>query len=313
MGMLQSYLKLVLLFHKTRGFRGSVCVLGNQEIWATYDDLKHCFDDMGVAYRTPKVVRGHSSRMFMENPTLKALSENFVHASVFFDMLGMEEYVDVDKFEADRPILQLDLNLPVSPELHGRFDLVIDGGTAEHIFDVRTVLQNMVSMTSVGGHVMHIATFQPDHGFYAFNPCLFFDFYLANGFSDPECYVLFVDYARILETFAGLHPYLRYEYGKTTLPASTDKPFLVFFVARKTENRESMVVPTQGVFAGHAEPKPPADATNQVSDDSASDRGPGGNDSRIALTLVRRIMRRARQRVSSLRRKPAPLSVLPRI
>lgn len=249
MGMLKSYLKLVLLFHKERQFRGSVCVLGNQEIWATYEDLQGCFDEMGVSYRVPREIRGHSSRMFAADPVLRGLAARFVHASVFFDMLGMDEYVDVDKFETDRPVLQLDLNEPVSDTLRGRFDLVIDGGTAEHIFDVRSVFRNIVRMTKIGGHAMHISTFQPDHGFYAFSPCLFFDFYLANGFVDPECYILIVDYARILKTYGSTHPYCRYEYGRTTLPPLDDRPFLVFFVARKAAETSEIVVPTQGVFA----------------------------------------------------------------
>jgi hypothetical protein len=263
MGMLRSYLKLLLLLHRDRRFRGSVCVLGNQEIWADYDRLRTCFTEVGVPYRTPKEIRPHSSRMFKEDPILDRLAERFVHASVFFDMMGMDEYVDVDKFATDRPVLQLDLNLPVSDALHERFDLMIDGGTVEHIFDVRAVMQNVCSMTRIGGHVVHMATFQPDHGFYAFSPTLFYEFYLANGFADPECYLLYVDYQDILRTYADPHPYLRYEYGKTVLPQGSEIPFMVLFAARKTRTMMQIEIPTQGVFArGNAglneRPAPPA-------------------------------------------------------
>jgi hypothetical protein len=114
----------------------------------------------------------------------------------------------------------------------------------------------MIKMTRVGGHVMHIATFQPDHGFYSLSPCLFFEFYLANGFVDPECYILYVDYERILDTYAGTHPFLRYEYGRTLLPPATDQAFLVFFTARKSKHLDAAVTPTQGVFVQAPTPGP---------------------------------------------------------
>lgn len=308
--MLRSYLKLVLHFHKQRQFSGSVCVLGNQEIWADYDGLKECFAQMGLAHRTPSEVRPHSSRMFSEDPTLSALAAKFVHASVFFEMMGMNEYVDIDKFALDRPVLQLDLNEPIDPALHDRFDLVIDGGTVEHIFDVRTVLANLVSMTKTGGHVMHIATFQPDHGFYAFSPALFFEFYLANGFTNAECYLMYVDYRRILDTYAGTHPYMSYEYGKTVLPQGSEHPFMVFFVARKTSQVARITAPTQGVFARVASNERASEAAPARPAVSRLERMP--KFARGPLSLLRPFVHAGRRLASRFRGAPSA-PALPRI
>ena len=48
------------------------------------------------------------------------------------------EAMDFTAQEAAAPVH--DLNLPLRPELHGRFDVVIDGGTTEHIFHIGTAL-----------------------------------------------------------------------------------------------------------------------------------------------------------------------------
>ena len=54
----------------------------------------------------------------------------------------------LDFSEIERPSLVHDLNQPVPAPLKGRYGWVIDGGTAEHIFDVRAVLSNIISLTS---------------------------------------------------------------------------------------------------------------------------------------------------------------------
>jgi hypothetical protein len=36
-----------------------------------------------------------------------------------------------------------DLNRPVRPALHAKFDTVFDGGTIEHIFDIPAVFDNV--------------------------------------------------------------------------------------------------------------------------------------------------------------------------
>ena len=63
-----------------------------------------------------------------------------------------------------------DLNTPIGPELHGRFDAVIDGGCLEHIFNVPMALANYMNLVRNGGSLF-IATMANNHmghGFYQF-------------------------------------------------------------------------------------------------------------------------------------------------
>lgn len=65
-----------------------------------------------------------------------------------------------------------DLNLPLRPELHGQFDLVIDGGTTEHIFHIGTALDTCHQLLKPGGVMM--AYIAADgwfgHGFFQTGP-----------------------------------------------------------------------------------------------------------------------------------------------
>ena len=76
-----------------------------------------------------------------------------------FDFLEFEaaDYMDVSGYE-DANIIH-DLNMNVLAYLYGKYDLVIDGGTIEHIFNVPAASKNVNKMLHVGGY------------FLAFNPC----------------------------------------------------------------------------------------------------------------------------------------------
>jgi len=43
MGLIPTALKFMIMLHKEVNFSGPVITLGNQDIWATYDDLKQFF------------------------------------------------------------------------------------------------------------------------------------------------------------------------------------------------------------------------------------------------------------------------------
>ena len=75
-----------------------------------------------------------------------------------------------------------DLNEPLPPELVGQYDLVYDGGTMEHCFNVGQVIRNIFSLAKVGGHIVHINPLNYyNHGFFGFNPTFYHDFYTQSG------------------------------------------------------------------------------------------------------------------------------------
>ena len=82
--------------------------------------------------------------------------------------------VDANAFEGANIIH--DLNQPMPVELQGRYDVVFDGGTLEHVFNFSTAMRGCLELPEVGGHFIMTspANNQMGHGFYQFSPELFF-------------------------------------------------------------------------------------------------------------------------------------------
>jgi SAM-dependent methyltransferase len=94
----------------------------------------------------------------------------------YLQALGAREVLALDASDYEGAEIVHDLGAPIPDELEERFDLVLDGGSLEHVFDVRTALANYMRMVRVGGRlVIHtMANNHCGHGFYQFSPELFF-------------------------------------------------------------------------------------------------------------------------------------------
>lgn len=89
-----------------------------------------------------------------------------------------------------------DLNEPVPAAWREQFDLVFDGGTLEHVFNIPTALKNCMEMVKLNGRFVAVTV--PNnwcgHGFYQFSPELFFrTLSPENGFSIVEMYIADVE------------------------------------------------------------------------------------------------------------------------
>ena len=77
---------------------------------------------------------------------------------------------------------RLDLNLP--HDLGEQFDAIFNLGTTEHVFNVYQTFKSMHDWLKVGGRMYHCLPMhgEIDHGFYNFNPTLFWDLAHANEY-----------------------------------------------------------------------------------------------------------------------------------
>lgn len=94
-------------------------------------------------------------------------------------------YASIDAIDLDGPAAQrLNLNQPLA--LKNGYDIVINTGTTEHIFDQRRVFQTIHEACIVGGLMVHAVPTRnwPDHGFYCYQPCFFKDLCSANGYQE---------------------------------------------------------------------------------------------------------------------------------
>ena len=104
-------------------------------------------------------------------------------ARIFFE--GLTDFSTYSAIDPGTPgsTYQFDLNLPVP--LEQQFDLVINIGTAEHVFNVHQFFKTAHNLTKPGGVMIHSCPFTgwPDHGFFSFQPTFFFDLARSNHYT----------------------------------------------------------------------------------------------------------------------------------
>jgi hypothetical protein len=95
--------------------------------------------------------------------------------------LDYRELVAID-FHGTPEARQIDLNYPV--KLGQQFEVVIDGGTAEHVFNVAQFFATCHEAAAPGGLILHHNPFRGwlEHGFYNFNPTFYWDVAAANRY-----------------------------------------------------------------------------------------------------------------------------------
>lgn len=91
-------------------------------------------------------------------------------------------------FNGTPAALRHDLNEPLKLDIRTKdvsadyFDVVINHGTAEHVFNIAQVFKTMHDHCADGGLMIHESPFTGwvDHGFYCLQPTLFYDLARAN-------------------------------------------------------------------------------------------------------------------------------------
>lgn len=107
--------------------------------------------------------------------------DGVVETRHFFSMLGVDVTVfDIHQVRGDELIQ--DMNEPLDQKFRNGFDIVYDGGTLEHCFNIGQAVKNCVQLARVGGYIYHVHPFNiANHGFYNFCPTFYHDFYGDNG------------------------------------------------------------------------------------------------------------------------------------
>jgi hypothetical protein len=244
-GVFKSFIYILAREHAAHPITGKVLMLGQQAIYADLQTAQRILRQAGCPIRPMPAELDRTSRFNDDN----------INARTLFAMLGAEsvEAMDVSAYEG-ADILH-DLNDPIDPAYHEKFDVIFDAGTLEHIFDAPTALASFVRMLSVGGQVILISPSSNavDHGFYSLSPTLFYDFFAANGFGNFSCYLVEasnVRYARPAKIY-------KYDGVGEEYPFSTRGFLNVAFFATKQTNVACIKKPIQSLYSGGA-PSGPA-------------------------------------------------------
>lgn len=114
------------------------------------------------------------------------------YADEIIRAIGASSVEAMDYSDYQGATLLHDLNQPLPRDWHERFDVVLDGGTLEHVFNLPVALASCMQMLKPGGRFLAVTVANNwcGHGFYQFSPELFFRAFSAdNGFSIVDLYV----------------------------------------------------------------------------------------------------------------------------
>lgn len=241
----QSLPHLLFLAKKYRKrISGSILQLGRQDAYFDFDTLRSQANRFDIELKSTPI-------RTVENPWTK---QQVIDDQTLFSALGFETVDSLDFVADEKPSIVHDLNEEVPTSFHGRWDIVYDGGTLEHVFDVATALRNIHSMVKPGGLAIHESPTNNyvDHGFWQINPTLLFDFYSANGYEILEAWICLFPSA---DTMHHETP-RRFIYEPAAFEALSVGRFPaglagVFIAARKPLDHKSAVNPVQGFYRRH--------------------------------------------------------------
>lgn len=136
----------------------------------------------------------------------------------------------------ERPDYAKDLNAPF--QLDHLFDVVFDGGTLEHIFNIPVALSTVSRLLKVGGvFCSHQILNLSGHGFYSLTPELLFSWFNANGFADCRCFVR--------SKFPFMRRWRELKWENKRIELTGVLPFEMWFRAQKVMEVETFTVPQQ--------------------------------------------------------------------
>jgi hypothetical protein len=180
-------------------------------------------------------LRGFAARLRAPAPGASLLGARFAEPFLI-ELLGARTVQSIDYADYQEASIVHDLNTPIPADLRRRYNALIDGGSLEHIFDVRQALANYMTLVREGGSLF---LFTPannlcGHGFYQFSPEFFFRvFSPGNGFAIEsvtmvETPLLSVEASRERRYFETVDPEV---VGKRVLFMGT-RPVMAFVHAR---------------------------------------------------------------------------------
>ena len=103
----------------------------------------------------------------------------------FITKIGFNNYNSIDLNGAYESF-KFDLNKDICTayDFNSKYDLVINNGTGEHVFNQHSLFLNIHNLTKTNGIMLHVLPFIDwiNHGFYNFNPIIFGDLAASNKY-----------------------------------------------------------------------------------------------------------------------------------
>lgn len=152
----------------------AVLDLGVQDLWMEREPLRR----VAGRHLGPADCDGAMTAIF-DDATAKPRPDA---QAAFYAIFGADSYRSIDLTDP-RADYATDLNHPL-PRRIGRYDVVTNFGTTEHVFNIGQSFANIHRLLKVGGLQLHTLPSYGfiDHGFYNIHPCAYLDMARTNHY-----------------------------------------------------------------------------------------------------------------------------------
>lgn len=175
----------------------------------------------------------------------------YIDDFTLFKSLGFKNVSSMDNKDYEGADMIFDLNYPIPEKYHNKFDVIYDGGTAEHVFHFPKLLENLHLLLKEGGVIIHLSPSNnhADHGFYMFSPQIFSYYYSANHYEILTSH--YFEYEPI-----HTQPWTIYNYSPGVIDhlayGGFGKKMLgIHIVVKKTAQSTCGIIPQQGIYQGN--------------------------------------------------------------
>ncbi|WP_024513196.1 hypothetical protein [Bradyrhizobium sp. ARR65] len=170
-------------------------------------------------------------------------------AEPLLELLGALDIESIDASDYEGATVIHDMNAPISYTLHGRFSVVIDYGTLEHVFNFPQAIKNCMQMVQIGGHFVQVdgANNYMGHGFWQFSPELLFrTFSPDNGFTIKAVLLHVPDDRRPGKaTFGQWYKVIDPDLAGTRVQMVNNRPTYICTIAQRTHVADIFARPPQ--------------------------------------------------------------------
>lgn len=191
--------------------------------------------------------------IFAEGGVLPSKQINFGTAEFvdfsepFFQQLGCDDLATIDYSDYEGATVIQDMNKPVPDSLKNRFGVLIDSGSIEHMFNVPQAIFNYMQMVKNDGYLVLVnmpVNNHAGHGFYQFSPELFFNLLTPENGFEVKTLMLAAD-----APFSKFYSVTRPEVAKSRIELFGNESVMLFVVAKKIKNVDSLTIPVQHDYA----------------------------------------------------------------
>lgn len=186
MGILSHPLGLPLLLHSIDKYvevRTRVAELGYMVI---NGNIKHL--DSSLKNLSDEFKSSFPDGVYHQSNADKRIANPLIFKTLFQQVDVIDNYLAANK--ETRASIKHDMNLPISASFFNQYDLVVDSGTLEHIFNFPQALMNISNILKVGGIAYHFlpACSWLEHGFCQFSAEALMSWYKVNGYDLIHAY-----------------------------------------------------------------------------------------------------------------------------